>query len=64
MDFGMIKALHKTKVFSFLKGMVDGGVKISRKEEAFPEEARIQGANMKEDFSKTFAEIKSKLEAI
>jgi large subunit ribosomal protein L18 len=52
-DFGMLKTLHKTKLFAFLKGMIDAGIKISCKKEAFPEEDRIKGKNLKEDFSKT-----------
>lgn len=61
-DFGMIRTLHKTKVFAFLKGAIDGGLEISCPEEAFPEEERIVGKSMKEDFSKTFEQIKSKIE--
>lgn len=61
-DFGMQKTTHKTKIFGFLKGLIDGGIEISCPEEAFPEDERIQGAKMKEDFTKTFNLIKSKLE--
>ncbi len=60
-DFGMLKTLHKTKLFAFLKGMIDAGIKISCKKEAFPEEDRIKGKNLKEDFSKNFDLIKSKI---
>ena len=61
-DFGMLRTLHKTKIFSFLKGLIDGGIKVNCKEEAFPEEERIEGKNLKEDFSKHFNEIKSKID--
>jgi len=61
-DLGMIRTLHKTKVFGFLKGIIDSGLEISCKEEAFPEEERISGASMKEDFSKEFEKIKNNLE--
>jgi large subunit ribosomal protein L18 len=46
-DFGMIKTLHKTKVYAFLKGMIDSGIEISCDEECFPEENRIKGEHMK-----------------
>lgn len=46
-DLGMIRTLHKTKVYGFLKGLIDSGVKINCKEEAFPEDARIKGACLK-----------------
>ncbi len=46
-DLGMIKTLHKTKVFAFIKGLIDSGVEIGSKEEAFPEEERINGESLK-----------------
>lgn len=64
MDLGMIRTLYKTKVFGFLKGIIDSGLDISCKEEAFPEEDRIQGKSMKKDFSAEFEKIKSKLEKL
>ena len=61
-DIGMIRNLHKTKFYGFLKGLIDSGIKINCKKEAFPEEDRIKGKSLKKDFSKTFEEIKIKLE--
>jgi large subunit ribosomal protein L18 len=61
-DFGMLRTNYKTKLFAFLKGMIDSGVEIPCKEEAFPEEERIQGKKMKRDFSKSFTEIKTKID--
>ena len=61
-DFGMIRSVHKTKPFAFLKGLIDAGVNISnKKEEVFPEEDRIKGKSLKKDFSVKFDEIKSKI---
>ncbi len=56
LDFGMIRTIHKTKVFAFLKGLIDSGIKIPCKKEAFPEESRIikEGINV--------SEIKSKID--
>jgi len=62
LDSGMIRNLHKTKVYAFLKGLVDSGLKMKYKEGIFPEKERIEGKHMKKDFSKTFNEIKSKIE--
>ena len=61
-DLGMNRVLHKTKIFAFLKGLIDSGVEIKHKHDVFPDEEKIQGKNMKKDFSKTFNEIKSKIE--
>jgi len=57
-DFGMIRTIHKTKVFAFLKGLIDSGIKVPCKEEAFPEEKRIIKEGIKVD------EIKSKINAL
>jgi large subunit ribosomal protein L18 len=61
-DFGMLRTIGKSKLFAFLKGIVDAGVKIQCPEENFPEEDRILGKHLKSDFSKTFKEIKSNIE--
>lgn len=58
-DLGMIKVLHKTKVFAFIKGLIDGGLEINCKEEALPSEERISGEHLKNKVN--FEEIKSKI---
>ena len=63
-DVGMVRTLSKNKVFAFINGLVDSGLKIKCSKEKFPEAERIEGKSMKKDFSKTFKEIKSKLEKI
>ncbi len=60
-DFGMMRVISKNRGYAFIKGLIDAGVKIKCEEEQFPEEERIEGKNLKEDFSKTFKEIKSKI---
>ena len=60
-DFGMMRVLHKTKIFAFLKGVLDAGIEISCPEEAFPSKERIEGKNLKIDFRKSFNEIKLKI---
>ena len=62
MDFGMIRVISKSKVHSFLKGIVDSGIKLKHKKENFPNDERISGKHLKKDFSKTFNELKSKIE--
>lgn len=59
-DFGMIRTLHKSKVYAFLKGLIDSGIEINCEEEAFPEESRIKGEHMKNKIP--FEEIKSKID--
>jgi len=36
-DFGMLRTLHKSKIYSFLKGIIDSGIKIQCNKEIFPE---------------------------
>lgn len=58
-DFGMLRTLHKTKLFGFLKGMIDAGVEINCKDEAFPDDLRISGEHLKNKIP--FEEIKNKI---
>lgn len=46
-DFGMTQALHKSRVYAFLKGLIDAGIEIPCKEEAFPGPERIKGEHLK-----------------
>jgi large subunit ribosomal protein L18 len=46
-DFGMMRVLYKTKVFAFLKGLIESGIEIESKKESFPEEERIKGEHLK-----------------
>lgn len=61
-DFGMARTLHKTKIFAFLKGLVDSGINVKHDEKTFPEEERITGKNLKKDFSDEFNKIKLNIE--
>lgn len=61
-DFGMLRTIHKNRIYAFLKGLIDSDIKIKCKEEFFPPEDKIKGKNLKKDFSKIFEEIKSKIE--
>ncbi|HPD81703.1 MAG TPA: 50S ribosomal protein L18 [Candidatus Pacearchaeota archaeon] len=62
LDNGMIRIIHKNKVYAFIKGMIDAGIKINCNKEFFPEESRIKGENLK--LKIPFNEIKSKIEKL
>jgi large subunit ribosomal protein L18 len=62
LDTGMNRAIHKNKIYAFLKGIIDAGIKISCKKEFFPEDSRIKGQHLKNKIP--FDEIKSKIEKI
>jgi len=61
-DLGMLRTDHKTKVFAFLKGLIDAGLEIPCSEKAFPEAERIAGSNLKTKVD--VEKIKSELEKI
>lgn len=62
LDFGMQKTIYKSRVYAFIKGLVDSGVKIKCDEKTFPEESKIKGKNLKKDFSENFNKIKASIE--
>lgn len=59
-DFGMHISVHKTRMYAFVKGLIDAGIKINAKEETFPDETRIKGEHMKTKIP--FEKIKSNIE--
>lgn len=54
-DFGMHRNVAKTRIYSFIKGLIDAGLKIKVEKEKFPEKERIENSNI------PFKEIKSKI---
>ena len=58
-DFGMMRNLHKTRIYSFVKGLVDAGVHIRYKKDVFPSEENIKGKQMKNKVN--IETIKSKI---
>ena len=46
-DFGMIKMIHKTKTYAFLKGLKDNGLDINCEDKFCPDESRLKGEHMK-----------------
>ncbi|PJE81167.1 50S ribosomal protein L18 [Candidatus Pacearchaeota archaeon CG10_big_fil_rev_8_21_14_0_10_32_42] len=63
-DLGMQRIIEKTRIFAFIKGLIDGGIEIECPKEKFPEEERLKGKNAKEDISKTVLEVKSKIDKL
>src|SRR3989344_2123520 len=63
-DFGMNRNIHKSKIYAFLKGIDDAGIKIKADESkgVFPDADRIKGKHMKNRIP--FEEIKSKIEKL
>ncbi|MBW6442490.1 50S ribosomal protein L18 [Patescibacteria group bacterium] len=62
-DSGMIRKIHKNRFFAFLKGIKDSGMQITCEDKFFPDEERIKGKHLKEDFSSMFEKIKQNIES-
>jgi len=61
-DMGLIRNVHKSKVYALIKGLKDAGISITNKEKIFPEEKRIMGEHLKdENIIKKLKEIKTKI---
>ncbi len=59
-DAGMIRSLYKTRLYAFIKGLIDAGIDIKTKEEALPDKERIGGKHLK---NIPFEKIKSNIES-
>jgi len=58
-DFGMIRNVHKSRAYAFMKGLIDAGINVKHKEGIFPEDNRIKGEHLKNKVP--FEQIKSKI---
>ena len=47
-DTGLHRAVHKSRLYAFIKGLVDAGVGIKHEKNTFPDDERIKGKNIKE----------------
>lgn len=45
-DIGLLRNVKKSKIFAFLKGVIDSGIKLNHKPQIFPDESRILGRHM------------------
>jgi len=60
-DLGMVRTIRGSRVFSVVKGLIDGGLNINANEKVFPSEKRINGEHLKEDIKKMIIGVRSKL---
>lgn len=66
LDTGLISPMPKTKLYAFLKGVIEGGLNVPHTDTVFPDDERVQGKHIqnyaeqlkeksKEDYEKRFA---------
>jgi large subunit ribosomal protein L18 len=61
MDLGMSRTIAGSRVFSVVKGLIDGGLKISADEKVFPNEERINGEHLRPEIKEMISKIRSKI---
>lgn len=61
MDLGMARTFKGGRVFSVVKGLVDGGLDIPANEKIFPTEERLNGEHLKDDVKTMIAKVKEAL---
>jgi len=59
-DIGMLRHVPKSKIYAFLKGVIDAGIKTNTKGEVFPDEKRLKGEHTK--VKDIFNKVKEKIE--
>ncbi len=59
-DIGLIRNVPKNRSFAFLKGIVDGGIKVNSNEKMFPSDERIKGEHLKNKIN--FVKVQKNIE--
>ena len=61
LDLGLLRDVKKSRIYSFAKGVQDGGVSLSVEEKYYPAKERIIGMHMKKDIKSKMEEILTKI---
>ena len=61
LDLGMAKLIYGNRIYSVVKGLVDGGVNLNVKENIFPSEERLAGEHLKEEIKVMIKNVREKL---
>ncbi len=60
-DIGMSINKRGGRLYSAIKGLIDGGVNIRASKEVFPSEERLNGEHLKEDVKKMILKVREKI---
>lgn len=60
-DLGLSRTIPKNRIYSVLKGLVDGGAKINANKKVFPTNERIKAEHLKEEAKKEFQKLNEKI---
>jgi len=61
MDLGMARTLKGGRMFSVVKGLIDGGLDVPANEKVFPSEERLNGEHLKPELKDMIAKVKGAL---
>jgi len=61
MDLGMARTLKGSRIFSVIKGLIDGGLDIPANETVFPSEERLNGEHLKDEVKNMIIKVKGNL---
>ena len=59
LDIGLLRNNSKSRIYAFLKGVTDSGLKVPGNKEVFPDESRILGRHMKKNIQ--FEKVKQEI---
>lgn len=60
-DIGLYRNQYGGRLYSVVRGLIDGGIKIKVNEKIFPSKERLMGEHLKEEVKKEFNKLKEKL---
>jgi len=60
-DLGMARTIKGPRLFETIKGLIDGGLKISANEKVFPSKESLEGKYSKEDIKENIRKVREKL---
>ena len=61
MDLGMARTLKGSRVFSVVRGLIDGGLDVPADEKVFPSEDRLNGEHLKPEVRDMIAKVREGL---
>jgi large subunit ribosomal protein L18 len=60
-DLGMARTISGSRIFSVIKGLIDGGVGISANKKIFPPKERLEGEHLKPEMKEIISKLIKKL---
>ncbi|MBS3074172.1 50S ribosomal protein L18 [Candidatus Pacearchaeota archaeon] len=60
LDIGLNRNVPKSRIYAFVKGAIEAGLKIPCSEKVLPEKSRIEGMHMKKDIKNVIDKVNAK----